>query len=48
MLPAMSTNEEPAERLRKIGETGEEPLDIADAALMLSALDHEQQTSCAV
>src|SRR5271155_1191971 len=40
MSPAMSTDEGPAERLRKIGEMGEEPLDIADAALMLSALDH--------
>jgi len=40
MSPAMSTDEGPAERLRRIGETGEEPLDIAGAALMLSALDH--------
>jgi regulator of sirC expression with transglutaminase-like and TPR domain len=40
MSPAMSTDEGPAERLRKIGETGDEPLDIAEAALMLSALDH--------
>jgi regulator of sirC expression with transglutaminase-like and TPR domain len=40
MSLAMSTEEAPAERLRRIGETGEEPLDIAEAALMLSALDH--------
>jgi len=40
MSPVMSTDEGPAERLRRIGETGEEPLDIAEAALMLSALDH--------
>ena len=36
----MSTDEAPAERLRRMGEAGEEPLDIAEAALMLSALDH--------
>jgi len=40
MSPAMNTDEGPADRLRRIGETGEEPLDIAEAALMLSALDH--------
>src|SRR6202522_4585870 len=40
MSPALSTDEGPAERLRKVGERGEEPLDIADVALMLSALDH--------
>jgi regulator of sirC expression with transglutaminase-like and TPR domain len=40
MSLAMSTDEAPAERLRRIGETGEEPLDIAEAALLLSALDH--------
>ena len=31
---------EPAEFLRRIGERGEEPLDIAESALMLAALDH--------
>jgi regulator of sirC expression with transglutaminase-like and TPR domain len=40
MSPAMKTDEGPADQLRRIGEAGEEPLDIADAALMLSALDH--------
>jgi regulator of sirC expression with transglutaminase-like and TPR domain len=33
-------DEAPADRLRRIGEAGEEPLDIAEAALLLSALDH--------
>jgi regulator of sirC expression with transglutaminase-like and TPR domain len=33
-------DESPTDRLRRIGESGEEPLDIATAALMLSALDH--------
>lgn len=32
--------DDPAEYLRLIGEAGDAPLDIADAALMLSALDH--------
>ena len=42
MSPAMKTqaDEEPADYLRRIGEASEEPLDIANAALMLSALDH--------
>jgi regulator of sirC expression with transglutaminase-like and TPR domain len=42
MSPAMKTQsyEDPGDQLRRIGEAGEEPLDIAEAALMLSALDH--------
>lgn len=32
--------QEPAEFLRQLGEVGDDPLDIAGAALMLSALDH--------
>ncbi|HUO92338.1 MAG TPA: transglutaminase-like domain-containing protein [Rhizomicrobium sp.] len=40
MSPAMNTDEGPADRLRRIGEMGDEPLDIAEAALMLSSLDH--------
>jgi len=42
MSPAMKkrSEEEPGDHLRRIGEAGEGPLDIAEAALMLSALDH--------
>lgn len=36
----MQSDIEPAEILRRIGESGAEPLDIAEAALMLAALDH--------
>ena len=42
MSPAMKkrSEEEPGDHLRRIGEAGEGPLDIAETALMLSALDH--------
>jgi regulator of sirC expression with transglutaminase-like and TPR domain len=40
ILPAMSTDEDPADYLRRLGQTGDGPHDIAGAALMLSALDH--------
>lgn len=33
-------DQDPADILRRIGEAGEDPLDIAGAALMLAALDH--------
>jgi regulator of sirC expression with transglutaminase-like and TPR domain len=36
----IKADEEPAEYLRRVGQGGEEPLDIAATALMLAALDH--------
>jgi len=37
---AMKVESEPTEFLRQIGDAGDDPLDIAAAALMLAALDH--------